>query len=132
VAFIANTSGLLVAAGGTNRIAVEGTRFERNGTGLLIHSGALFLRESSLVGNTAAGLSIDGGTADVQRSEVAFNNVGVNALVGGTVRIARSRVFGNTTGLSAAGGSTLASSGTNVVRRNTTNTTGTITAIPEQ
>ena len=132
VAFIANTSGLLVAAGGTNRIAVEGTRFERNGTGLLIHSGALFLRESSLVGNTAAGLSIDGGTADVQRSEVAFNNVGVNTLTGGTVRIARSRVFGNTTGLSAAGGSTLASSGTNVVRRNTTNTTGTITAIPEQ
>ncbi len=132
VAFIANTSGLVVAATGTNRIAVEGTRFERNGTGLLIHSGAVFLRDSSLVGNTTAGLSIDGGTADLQRSEVTLNNVGVNALSGGTVRIARSRVFGNTTGLSAAAGSTLASAGTNVVRRNTTNTSGTITAVPEQ
>jgi len=48
------------------------------------------------------------------------------------VRIGRSHVFGNTVGLAAAGGGTLASFGTNVVRRNATNTNGTISAIAEQ
>ena|GEM_PF-952476 len=130
--FMANTSGVVVAAGGTNAIAVEGSRFERNGTGILAHSGSLSVRESSFIGHSAAGLMVDGGSVDIQRSEFTLNNIGVNALAGGTVRIGRSRVFGNTTGLSAAGGSTFESSGTNVVRRNTTNTTGTITAVPEQ
>ncbi len=130
--FAANTSGVVVAAAGTSQISIESARFERNGTGLLIHSGSHSVRESSFVGHTAAGLTVDGGSADVQRSEVALNNVGVNALSGGTVRIGRSRVFGNATGLSAAPGSTLGSAGTNVIRRNTTNTTGTITVVPEQ
>ena len=130
--FMANTSGVFVAAAGTNRISVEGSRFERNGTGLLIHSGAVILRDSSLTGHINNGVTIDGGSADIRRSEFAFNMIGVAALSGGTARLSRSVVLGNTIGLFAAGGSTLASAGTNVVRGNGTDTSGTITVVPEQ
>jgi hypothetical protein len=41
-------------------------------------------------------------------------------------------VFGNSTGLADAAGSTFQSGGTNVIRGNGTNTTGTITPAPEQ
>jgi hypothetical protein len=130
--FSANTTGVTLGAAGTNKVSIEGTRFESNGSGVSALSGSFFVRESSFVGQSAAGIAIGPGSMDIQRSEFTHNFVGVSAQSGGTVRISRSRVFGNTTGLLAAGGSTFASSGTNVIRGNTTNTSGTITAVPEQ
>jgi len=129
--FTANMSGVQLGGGGTNGVSIEGTRFERNGTGLSISGGSFFVRESSFVGNTVAGATIDGGSAEIGRSEFMLNDIGVNALSGGTVRLGRSVVFGNTTGLFAAGGSTVESSGTNVIRGNGTDTSGTITVTPE-
>lgn len=131
-AFISNTSGLQLGAGGTNRVSIEGTRFEGNGLGVSAASGAVLVRESSFVGQVTAGILVNGGSAHIHRSEFSQNSTGVSALSGGAVRIARSRVFGNITGLSAAAGSTFESLGTNVIRGNGTNTTGTITTLTEQ
>ncbi len=130
--FAVNTVGVQLASGGTNAVSIEGTRLEGNGTGLSISSGSFFVRESSFIGNSTAGATIDGGSADIQRSEFTLNGIGVNALSGATARLSRSVVFGNTTGLFAAGGSTFESSGTNVIRGNGTDTSGTITVVPEQ
>ena len=128
--FAANIAGVRTS-GGTPAVSIEGSRFERNGTGLSISGGSFFVRESSFTGNATAGVTISGGSADIRRSEFTLNGIGVNALSGGTVRLSRSVVFGNTTGLFAAGGSTFESSGTNVIRGNGTDTSGTITTIPE-
>jgi alpha-tubulin suppressor-like RCC1 family protein len=130
--FAVNIVGVQLASGGTNGVSIEGTRFEGNGTGLSISGGSFFVRESSFIGNSTAGASIGGGSADIQRSEFTLNGIGVNALSGAVARLSRSVVFGNTIGLFAAGGSTLASAGTNVVRGNGTDTSGTITVVPEQ
>ena len=128
--FAANLAGVRTS-GGTHAVSIEGTRFERNMNGLSISGGSFFVRESSFIGNSTAGVTIDAGSADIRRSEFALNGIGVNALSGATARLSRSVVFGNTTGLFAAGGSPLESSGTNVIRGNGTDTSGTITTIPE-
>ncbi len=128
--FAANTAGVRTS-GGTHAVSIEGTRFERNVNGLSITAGSFFVRESSFTGNTTAGVTISGGSADIRRSEFTLNGIGVNVLSGGTLRLSRSVVFGNSTGLLAAAGSTFESLGTNVIRGNGTDTSGTITTIPE-
>lgn len=128
-----NTAGILdTGASASNRVAINESRFERNGKGLEILTGTFQVKDSTFSGNTTSGIVVGPGVVDIQRSEFSVNAVGLSTLSGGTARIGRSHVFGNTTGLSAAGGSTLSSFGTNVVRRNTTNTSGTITAVSEQ
>jgi len=128
-----NTAGLLdTGASASNRVAISDSRFERNGNGLEILAGTFQVKDSTFSGNTASGIVAGPGVADIQRSAFSLNAVGLSTLSGGTARIGRSHVFGNTTGLSAAGGSTLASFGTNIIRRNGTNTTGTISAVAEQ
>ena len=128
-----NTSGVFVSEFAlAARVVVEDTRFERNGKGIEIRAGALQARDSMFAGNTSSGMLVGPGVADIFRSEFTANAVGLSTLAGGTARIGRSHIFGNTTGLSAAGGSTLSSFGTNVIRGNGTETSGTITFIPEQ
>ena len=128
-----NTAGILdTGASTSNRVAVTESRFERNAKGLEILTGTFQVKDSTFSGNTTSGIVVGPGIVDVQHTEFSLNAVGLSTLAGGTARIGRSHVFGNTTGLSAAGGSTLSSFGTNVVRRNTTNTSGTISAVAEQ
>jgi len=128
-----NAAGILDPGASTsNRVAISDSRFERNEKGLEILAGTFQVKDSTFSGNTASGIVVGPGVVDIQRSEFSLNGVGLETLAGGTARIGRSHVFGNTTGLSAAGGSTLASFGTNVIRRNGTNTTGTISAVAEQ
>ncbi len=91
------------------------------------------VRQSFFTAN-GAGIQIQGaGTSvDVSRSEFWSNQTGIWAGPQGTVRIGRSHVFGNTTGLSRHPAGTLASFGSNIIRGNGANISGTITTIPEQ
>jgi len=131
--FRASVSGISDLGGAPgNRISVSESRFEGNGTGIDVKSGAFMVRDSTFVGNSGTGTLVGPGSLDIHRSEFSLNGVGVNAVSPGAVRIGRSRVFGNTSGLIAGAGSTFVSSGQNVVRRNGTNVTGTVTAVPEQ
>ncbi len=128
-----NTAGILdTGASTSNRVAINESRFERNAKGLEILTGTFQVKDSTFSGNTTSGIVVGPGVVDIQRSEFSVNAVGLSTLTGGTARIGRSHVFGNSTGLSAAAGSTLSSFGTNVIRRNVTNTSGTITAVSEQ
>ncbi len=131
--FRANTAGIRDSGGAVgNRISVEDSRFERNTRGIEVLAGSFMIRESAFIGNTSRGVVVGPGSATIHRSEFSQNATAVATLSGGTVRLSRSRVFGNTLGLSAVAGSTFQSTGTNVVRGNTTNTSGTITTTPEQ
>ncbi len=131
--FRANTTGVKDVVGGpVKEIAVEESRFERNVTGMALLSLRAHVRESSFLGNTGAGLEIGPGWAEVRQTVFALNGTAIGTLAGGTVRVGRSHIFGNTVGFDAGAGSTFESFGTNVVRGNGTNTTGTIATIPEQ
>ena len=116
---------------GSNRVAIGGSRFAGNATGLLASAGTFVVRESSFAANVTA-ISVSSGLVEINRTQLWGNGTGLAVLSGGTARIGRSHAFGNTTGLSAAGGSTLASFGSNVIRGNATNIDGTVTTIPEQ
>ena len=130
--FRANTSGILDGGGAPgNRVSIVEARFEGNTSAIEVNAGGFTVRESMFAGN-ATGVSVGAGTVEIRGAAFAFNGTAVAALSGGTVGISRSWIFGNSTGLSAAGGSVLNSAGTNVIRGNLTDTTGTITSVPEQ
>ncbi len=129
----ANVTGIKdEGTGATNHIAVTDTRIERNTDGLSVLGGSYSIRGVAFVGNSGSGLLASGGLVVVSGSEFSLNGNGAATTTGGTLRVGRSHVFGNTVGLSALSGGTLASFGTNVVRRNGTNTNGTISAVSEQ
>lgn len=128
--FAGNTVGLKLG-GGSKTVSLEGLRFEGNGTGLDVAGGVVAVRESAFVGHATDAISVSGGTVEVHRSELFGNGGGLKTSGSGTARIGRSHVFGNTVGLSSAAGGTLQSRGTNVIRRNGTDTTGSIGTIPE-
>lgn len=115
-----------------NRMSFTDTRFERNQVGLDVFASRTTVRQSLFAGNTSAGIAVSPGSVDIRASEFWGNLNAIRAFSGGTARVSRSHIFGNTTGFLADGGSTFVSSGTNVVRKNTTNTSGTITTVPEQ
>lgn len=132
-AFRANVTGIGENPGGpANVVAIEESRFERNTTGIETQASSLHVRESLFTGNTTTGLLVGPGRAEVRQSVFSLNGTGIGTVAGGTVRVSRSHVFGNTVGFASGAGSTFESFGTNVVRGNATDTTGTITAIPEQ
>ena len=131
-AVLTNNGVGLRVGGGSKVVAMDGVRLEGNGTGLLVLGGAVAVRESAFVGHTGAAVSASGGTVEIHRSELLANGAGVTTSGTGTARIGRSLVFGNATGLSSIGGGTLQSRGTNVIRGNGTNASGTIGTIPEQ
>ena len=128
--FTANSIGLKVG-GGSKMVALEGLRFEGNGTGLDVAGGLVGVRESAFLGHATGAISVSAGSVDVHRAELFGNVVGLQTSGSGTARIGRSHIFGNTIGLSSGAGGTLQSRGTNVVRRNGTDTTGPIGTIPE-
>jgi len=128
--FSLNEAGIWDEAAEGNRVSLTDSRFEQNDTGLLVSSGTFSVRQSLFAANTT-GISVGHGSVDVRQSELWGNGTGILAFAGGTARVSRSHVFGNTTGLGASAGSTFESAGNNVVRGNGTNTTGTITTVPE-
>jgi hypothetical protein len=131
--FRANTSGLSDGGGHPgSRISVEDSRFEGNAQGIEVLSAAFTIRDSAFVRNTGHGAVAGPGSAMIHRSEFSQNQTAVATLIGGSVTLSRSSVFGNALGLSAAGGGIFQSMGSSAVRRNTVNTSGTITLIPEQ
>lgn len=131
--FLANQTGATDYQGSSqNRISITDTRFERNQVGVDVFQSTSTVRQCLFTGNTATGVAVAPGSVDIRASEFWSNGVAIRAYPGGTARVSRSHVFGNTTGFLADAGSTFISSGTNVVRRNTTNTSGTITTAPEQ
>lgn len=131
--FLANQVGVSDFLGSTqNRLSINDSRFERNSLGLDIYESVSTVRQCLFTGNTSAGIVVSPGSVNVRASEFWGNATAIRALSGGTARVSRSHVFGNSTGFLADAGSTFISSGTSVVRRNTTNTTGTITTTPEQ
>ncbi len=129
--FLLNDAGIRDLAAEGNRVSLSDSRFEQNGTGLLVSSGTFSTRQSLFTGN-GAGIGVGNGSVDIRQSEFWGNGTGVVAFAGGTARISRSHVFSNTTGLSASAGSIFESAGNNIVRGNSTNTSGTITVVPEQ
>jgi Calx-beta domain len=131
--FLANQAAVTDYQGSAqNRVSFMDSRFERNQAGLDVYGAAATVRQCLFTGNTTAGIIVSPGSVSVRASEFWGNATAVWALSGGTARVSRSHIFGNTTGFLADAGSTFVSSGTNVVRRNTTNTSGTITTVPEQ
>lgn len=131
-------SGVTIRASGTGvesdsgRIAIHACRFEGNGRGLDIRAGDVSVWESTFVGNNVHGIAVSDASAEIQRSEFSFNGVAVHAASGAIARIGRSRVFANSLGLEAGAGSVFESRGGNAVRGNGADTSGTITAVPEQ
>lgn len=131
--FVANAFGITDEnAGAASQISITGTRFEKNSSSAMdIYAATTTVSESAFVGGSN-GILVGPGSADVRDS--AFWGTGNGTLVsypGGTLSLSRSHVFGNNFGLVNNGGLTV-SFGNNVIRGNTTNTSGTITAVPEQ
>ncbi len=125
-----NATGIVAAA--SNRISVSESRFERNTKGLEVLAGAVWVRDSAFVANAESGMVIGPGVAEIHRSEFHMNGNAVATRTGGSVRVGRSQIFGNVGGFVSGAGTTFETWGTNVVRGNGTDTSGTITAIPEQ
>jgi hypothetical protein len=139
---------------GSGRLYVENSTFRNNSEGIhLASSGSAAINGSSLVGNSFGGLAVDLGTVTVTGSTLSENGHGVfldtgavtldktqlanNATAGVLVagpalaRLTRCVVSGNGVGLNNGGG-TLEVDGSNAVRGNTTNTSGTITTTSPQ
>jgi uncharacterized repeat protein (TIGR01451 family) len=111
------------------KASLESTSLLGNGTGLEMLSGKATVSASVFSGNDV-GLSAGGGSeVSVEKSQLGLN-AGAGVLVPAsslsTVRLTRCLVTGNGVGLQNDGG-TIAVTGTNAVRGNGTNTTGTIT-----
>jgi hypothetical protein len=128
--FASTTTAVNDQGNAANRVAIADTRFEKNATGLFVSGATVTIRAGAFNSNTT-GITCTGGFVNVNRSEFWENTTAIETTFSGTARVSRSHVFGNNTGF-ASGGLSFQSAGTNVVRGNVTNTTGTITAITEQ
>ena len=128
-----NSSGLDDAdAVGSNVMAIGESRFEGNNFGLAIEAGRVQVRDSAFVGNPTSGIIVgETGVVEVHRSDFRLNGAAVMTVTGGTARVGRSHVFGNDVGFFALAG-TFQTFGTNILRGNLVNTSGTITTVPEQ
>jgi hypothetical protein len=112
----------------SGKISIDASRFFSNGVGIAAGTGQVSVRGSAISGNATAGVFADAGASvTLEKCQVAGNGTGVKlpAASGATVRLSRSVVTGNTLGLENLGG-TLEVSGNNVVRGNSTDTTGAI------
>jgi hypothetical protein len=117
-----------------NRASISGSRFEANVVGLETLGGVHTVSDTAFIGPAIAGITAFSSSVDIRRSEFWKTGPGaaVAAFTGAVIRVSRSHIFGNGVGLDAAGGGSIVSSGTNVIRRNGTNTLGTISLLPEQ
>jgi uncharacterized repeat protein (TIGR01451 family) len=111
----------------TGDVSLDNVRLTNNGTAIDAQT-ALSLRGATASGN-ATGISAGtGSSVTVEKTQIANNGTGVSvpAGSGATARLSRCVVSGNVLGLENVGG-TIEVSGNNVVRGNTTNTSGAIT-----
>jgi hypothetical protein len=122
-----NNTGFYSIAGKTT---IDGSRFTNNNTGFFNDIGTVAVRGSTISGNLTGILNDNPSVMTVEKCQIA-NNTTTGVLSSGDFRLSRSVVSGNGTGLQHTGG-TLSVYGNNVVRGNTTNTSGTITPVPLQ
>jgi len=133
-----NNSVGLVSNATSAGVAVEGSFFEKNTTGVLVTKGHVVLSRSVASGNGIGFVSGDGffpgagSQLTVQACQVTHNNDGIRTQYGGTARVSDSTIAGNATyGLnnpvSEGGGGTLERFGTNLMSGNAANFGGTIT-----
>jgi len=112
--------------------SIAESRFEGNAYGLKIEAGLVQVKDSTFAGNTAGGVVVAlTGVVEVHRSDFRFNATAMFTFAGGTARVGRSHVFGNQGGFLALSG-TFETYGTNILRGNGLNMSGTIVTIPEQ
>ena len=127
---------------GTLKASVNHCRFEHNGVaGSTIANGVNLLaaskvtvRDSVAADNTGSGFSVSGGDLSLQDCEASNNVDGIVASNSGTAIgrafVSNCSVTNNSgNGFRQLGTGVLNSFGNNIVRRNGTNTTGTITAV---
>lgn len=128
------TTGLQTTSGATApKVSVLKTRFEKNVTGLDAQTGTIAAARSTFSGNTTG---ITGAAASVSmaldRCMVTNNSgTGIN-VAAGSMLLSNSLVWKNGTGVNVAGGATGESFGSSGIRANTTNVSGTLTAVATQ
>jgi len=129
------TNGVLASNAGVV-VSIDGSRFERNlgSPAVEIRFGKAAIIRSLFAQNVHGVGVIEGANVNIDQSEASSNSSTgfINGSVGAnTLRVLNSTITGNTTGLNNLAG-TLESFGNNVVRGNTTNTSGTITTVAKQ
>lgn len=126
----------IASTAGTLKVSIDHCRVQNSvNDGLFVFSRArVTVRDSGASGNGGAGFSIAGGDLNIENCEASNNRDGVVAssisTTNGTVTVSNCIVTNNTgNGFSQMGGGVFNSLGNNVVRRNGTNTNGTINTI---
>jgi len=129
-----NTTGLETTGGATApKVSILKTRFEKNVTGVNALTGTVAVARSTFSGNTTAGISQAGTVSTaLDRCLVSNNGAGILVTGTGTMLLSNSLVWKNTTGVDVAGGATGESFGSSGIRGNTTNVTGTLSAVATQ
>jgi hypothetical protein len=128
----------IAVSNSTVEYAIDESFFENNGVaGVSISGGKGRISSSTLSGSPyGAWLSNPGTVANFERCEISGNSVvGVRAYDTAVVRLAGSTIVGNGIGLQndyLMDPGTIEVFGNNLIRGNTTNTTGTITTVPLQ
>ncbi len=129
-----NTNHGMEVKGAGSLVTVDQSRFERNSIGFrLTSNGKATVTRSLFAGHLGWGLGVNGpGTVDASRLTIAGSaNGGFFVYGGGTGRTSESLITGNGIGLEHDSG-TLESFKDNILRGNTSNSTGTITAVTRQ
>jgi hypothetical protein len=117
----------------TGKTTVENTRLSNNSIGIATSLSKLSLRGSTVSGSASEGILADlQSDVSVEKCQISNNGVGVKLpLATSHVRLSRSVVSGNGIGLENVAGM-LEVSGNNVIRGNSTNTSGAVTFVPLQ
>jgi hypothetical protein len=144
--------GLLFATGSAARLAVDNSRFERNGNmGLYIVGPAAVITRTAVSGNAGHGIDhaygsinivwttaehnsgygyfIADGEATLEHSDARGNGIGIGVQGAGIARISRAVVTNNVTGLSVSAGASLRTRVNNVVSGNATDVSGVVTPL---
>jgi hypothetical protein len=127
---------------GLLKVSVENSHFDHNGTAgsfpgvYVVQKGRVTMRGSTANGNSGVGFLVGGGDLNLENCEASNNeDGGITAESGsgffGTATVSNSIFTNNINyGIRQFGNGVFNSLGNNVVRRNGTNTVGTITSIP--
>lgn len=115
------------AMSGTAHVVIENSRSIDNVYGLEIHGGTASISGTEISGRTT-GIYVSNSVVAVNNCRITNKQYGVYVVSGGTARLADNVITKNGTGVTNSG-STVESYGTNQIRGNTTNTSGTITSV---
>jgi hypothetical protein len=121
-----NDTGIWATSGKTT---IDASRFANNNIGVAADIGTVSLRGATVSGNTIGIHADASAVVTAEKCQIANNGTGVRVTndFSVTVRLSRSVVTGNGLGLENLGAGALLVYGNNVVRGNTTDTSGTIT-----